>query len=86
VHYAPFFVTGTELVYQIGPFERSTDTGVVEEPAPDAVPTVIGVEVVPERREIALENGLVDVAFDGGDGRLRHRWRPAAGPTWRSAM
>jgi hypothetical protein len=33
VHYAPFFVTGTELVYQIGPFERSTDTGVVEEPA-----------------------------------------------------
>jgi hypothetical protein len=33
VHYAPFFVTGTELVYQIGPFERSTETGVVEEPA-----------------------------------------------------
>jgi hypothetical protein len=33
VHYAPFFVTGTELVFQIGPFERSTDTGVVEEPA-----------------------------------------------------
>ena len=26
-------MTGTELVYQIGPFERSTDTGVVEESA-----------------------------------------------------
>jgi threonine dehydrogenase-like Zn-dependent dehydrogenase len=34
------------------------------------VPTVIGVEVVAERREIALQNGLVDAAFDGGDASL----------------
>jgi hypothetical protein len=32
VRYAPFFVTGSLLLYQMGPYERKTPDGMVEEP------------------------------------------------------
>jgi hypothetical protein len=32
MHYAPFFVDGTHLVYETGPYLRQTEEGMVEEP------------------------------------------------------
>ena len=34
------------------------------------VSAVVGVDIAPERRQIALDNGLVDDALDGGEGSL----------------